>query len=214
MFLLQGPKSEREASPTAASSPLPCGTLEVHTGPAGPATPAEAALGLGAEDWDLLRFDSTDTDESALSWAHAPVPEDTIRGERLGERVVGRKSRFAGFDRRPHSAVHATIDGAMADPSGGSALSPGAAVEAMDGFVCGVEELVLQHYAQEEEGGWHGVHCEGACFLTLFGLLMWDVIFAPVPGTFPAIPSCSQHTVLNRDQHNGLSILALLRTNV
>ncbi|XP_071720394.1 fanconi-associated nuclease 1 homolog [Rutidosis leptorrhynchoides] len=52
-----------------------------------------------------------------------------------------------------------------------------------DGQQCGVEELALQYYA-EEGGGWQGVHSESGVWLTLFGLLMWDVIFADVPNVF------------------------------
>ncbi|KAL3700576.1 hypothetical protein R1sor_018598 [Riccia sorocarpa] len=53
-----------------------------------------------------------------------------------------------------------------------------------DGMQCGVEELALQYYASEEGGCWEGVHCEGGVILTLFGLLMWDVLFAEVPDVF------------------------------
>ncbi|BBM97433.1 fanconi-associated nuclease 1 [Marchantia polymorpha subsp. ruderalis] len=53
-----------------------------------------------------------------------------------------------------------------------------------DGEQCGVEELALQYYASEEGGAWQGVHCEGGVWLTLFGLLMWDVLFAEVPDVF------------------------------
>ncbi|KAL2651124.1 hypothetical protein R1flu_019252 [Riccia fluitans] len=53
-----------------------------------------------------------------------------------------------------------------------------------DGIQCSVEELALQYYASEEGGGWEGVHCEGGVLLTLFGLLMWDVLFADVPDVF------------------------------
>lgn len=52
-----------------------------------------------------------------------------------------------------------------------------------DGEQCGVEQLALQHYAGEG-GGWHGVHTESGIWLTIFGLLMWDVIFADVPNVF------------------------------
>lgn len=52
-----------------------------------------------------------------------------------------------------------------------------------DGEQCGVEQLVLQHYAGEG-GGWHGVHTESGIWLTIFGLLMWDIIFADVPNVF------------------------------
>jgi hypothetical protein len=40
-----------------------------------------------------------------------------------------------------------------------------------------VEQLALQHYASEEGGGWQGLHCEGGVWATLFGLLLWDVLF-------------------------------------
>ncbi|PWA46851.1 fanconi-associated nuclease [Artemisia annua] len=53
-----------------------------------------------------------------------------------------------------------------------------------DGEQCGVEELALQYYAGEEGGGWQGVHSESGIWLTVFGLLMWDVIFADVPNVF------------------------------
>ncbi len=47
-----------------------------------------------------------------------------------------------------------------------------------------MEELALQLYAQPAEGGWEGVHSEGASLRTLFGLLLWDQLFAPVPHVF------------------------------
>ena len=53
-----------------------------------------------------------------------------------------------------------------------------------DGELCGVEQVALQYYAGEEGGGWHGVHAETGIWLTIFGLLMWDVIFADVPEVF------------------------------
>ncbi|XP_021765063.1 fanconi-associated nuclease 1 homolog [Chenopodium quinoa] len=52
-----------------------------------------------------------------------------------------------------------------------------------DGEQCGVEELALQFYAGEG-GGWQGVHTESGIWLTIYGLLMWDVIFSDVPNTF------------------------------
>nr|XP_011462554.1 PREDICTED: fanconi-associated nuclease 1 homolog [Fragaria vesca subsp. vesca] len=51
-----------------------------------------------------------------------------------------------------------------------------------DGEQCGVEQLALQYYA--EEGGWQGVHTESGIWLTIFGLLMWDIIFSSVPDVF------------------------------
>ncbi|XP_048333316.2 fanconi-associated nuclease 1 homolog isoform X2 [Ziziphus jujuba] len=52
-----------------------------------------------------------------------------------------------------------------------------------DGEQCGVEELALQYYAGEG-GGWKGVHTESGIWLTIFGLLMWDVMFCDVPNVF------------------------------
>ncbi|KAG0454962.1 hypothetical protein HPP92_024254 [Vanilla planifolia] len=52
-----------------------------------------------------------------------------------------------------------------------------------DGELCGVEQLALEYYAGEG-GGWQGVHSESGIWMTIFGLLMWDVIFSPVPNVF------------------------------
>nr|CAD1836469.1 unnamed protein product [Ananas comosus var. bracteatus] len=52
-----------------------------------------------------------------------------------------------------------------------------------DGELCGVEQLALQYYA-EEGGGWQGIHSESGIWMTIFGLLMWDVLFADVPDVF------------------------------
>ncbi|KAI9466069.1 VRR-NUC domain-containing protein [Lactarius psammicola] len=47
--------------------------------------------------------------------------------------------------------------------------------------VVNVETYALQHY---ERLGYRGYHCEGRIITTLFGLLFWDIIFAPIPGAF------------------------------
>lgn len=52
-----------------------------------------------------------------------------------------------------------------------------------DGGLCGVEQLALQYYAGEG-GGWQGVHSESGIWMTVFGILMWDAIFAVVPDVF------------------------------
>ena len=44
-----------------------------------------------------------------------------------------------------------------------------------------METYALQHY---EHLGYRGYHCEGRIVTTLFGLLFWDIIFAPIPGAF------------------------------
>ncbi|CAM8921116.1 unnamed protein product [Rhodiola kirilowii] len=54
-----------------------------------------------------------------------------------------------------------------------------------DGEQCGVEELALQYYAGVEGGEWKGVHSESGIWLTIFGILMWDIIFADVPNIAP-----------------------------
>ncbi|KAI0333539.1 hypothetical protein GY45DRAFT_1344002 [Cubamyces sp. BRFM 1775] len=51
-----------------------------------------------------------------------------------------------------------------------------------DGEEVSVETFALQYY--EAEHGCKGYHCEGRIVTTLFGLLFWDVIFAPIPGVF------------------------------
>nr|KYP32919.1 Coiled-coil domain-containing protein MTMR15 [Cajanus cajan] len=52
-----------------------------------------------------------------------------------------------------------------------------------EGKQCGVEELALHYYAGAG-GGWQGIHAESGIWLTIFGLLMWDVIYADVPNVF------------------------------
>ncbi|CAN6801582.1 unnamed protein product [Brassica oleracea] len=51
-----------------------------------------------------------------------------------------------------------------------------------DGEQCGVEQLALQYY--NGGGGWQGMHTESSIWLTIFGLLMWDILFSDVPGVF------------------------------
>ncbi|KAG9128348.1 hypothetical protein FRC07_000461 [Ceratobasidium sp. 392] len=44
-----------------------------------------------------------------------------------------------------------------------------------------VETFALEYYATL---GFRGFHSEGSIISTLFGLLFWDILFAPVPGAF------------------------------
>ncbi|CAA7048148.1 unnamed protein product [Microthlaspi erraticum] len=53
-----------------------------------------------------------------------------------------------------------------------------------DGEQCGVEQLALQYYNGEGGGGWQGIHTESSIWLTIFGLLLWDILFSDVPGVF------------------------------
>ena len=48
-----------------------------------------------------------------------------------------------------------------------------------------VEEWVLAYY--RENGFPDGVHGEGSTLTTIFMLLMWDVVFSPVPDAFHSI---------------------------
>lgn len=47
-----------------------------------------------------------------------------------------------------------------------------------------VEELAIQYYSQSEHGSWKGIHCEGGIWNTLFGILMWDILFSDLPNVF------------------------------
>lgn len=53
--------------------------------------------------------------------------------------------------------------------------------QGLDGAPCAVEALALQHYAAQ---GWSGIWGENVIHTTLFGLLLWDIVFAPVPDVF------------------------------
>ncbi|KAM6352641.1 fanconi-associated nuclease 1 isoform 2-T4 [Alca torda] len=49
--------------------------------------------------------------------------------------------------------------------------------------MCSVEELALTHYRQN--GFDQGIHGEGSTFMTLYGILMWDIIFLDdIPDVF------------------------------
>lgn len=47
-----------------------------------------------------------------------------------------------------------------------------------------MEQLALQYYASEAGGGWTGIHTEGGIWATLFGIIMWDLLFADVADVF------------------------------
>ncbi|XP_068266922.1 fanconi-associated nuclease 1 [Nyctibius grandis] len=53
----------------------------------------------------------------------------------------------------------------------------------MSTVMCSVEELALTHYRQN--GFDQGIHGEGSTFITLYGILMWDIIFMDdIPDVF------------------------------
>ncbi|XP_060709589.1 fanconi-associated nuclease 1 isoform X2 [Hemiscyllium ocellatum] len=64
----------------------------------------------------------------------------------------------------------------MENTSEGPSLGQG---EPCDTIICSVEEVSLAYYRQQ------GIHGEGTTFLTLFGLLFWDIIFqSGIPDVF------------------------------
>mmetsp|Transcript_13720 Transcript_13720/g.25872 ORF Transcript_13720/g.25872 Transcript_13720/m.25872 type:complete len:747 (-) Transcript_13720:12-2252(-) len=56
-------------------------------------------------------------------------------------------------------------------------------------FVYGDQQMRVEEYALIYYGhkGWTGFHSENSIFITLYGLLMWDVIFAPLPDVFHTV---------------------------
>ncbi len=89
-----------------------------------------------------------------------------------------------------HTAV-GEVEEAVDEEEGGGTDFEGAVGSDGDGVEEGggpsdpllfVEEHALQHY--EENGGWRGLHCEGSPIITLFGILMWDLLFLPLPDVF------------------------------
>jgi fanconi-associated nuclease 1 len=56
-----------------------------------------------------------------------------------------------------------------------------------DGLPTSVEAAALHAYAHAPTlggPGWTGLHAENAVATTLFGLLFWDILFAPHPHVF------------------------------
>ncbi|GAA5848994.1 hypothetical protein JCM3766R1_005419 [Sporobolomyces carnicolor] len=52
---------------------------------------------------------------------------------------------------------------------------------ARDGREVSVEELALEQYINE---GWKGFHSENGVLTSIFALVFWDIIFAPIDGVF------------------------------
>ncbi|NXU12906.1 FAN1 nuclease, partial [Pardalotus punctatus] len=88
--------------------------------------------------------------------------------------------------------THVTISGKMC-PQTGMAKSVFLMEDIGDGeggkdcsvstVMCSVEELALTHYRRN--GFDQGIHGEGSTFITLYGILMWDIIFMDdVPDVF------------------------------
>jgi Fanconi-associated nuclease 1 len=137
---------------------------------------------------------STDLDhlgrkEESLQVAEAGVNDSCIRGgDRLAlQRRVVRLSKPPRRWRRPSYAE--SLERKWEEIQiRGRPLNCTAGLKSRfygyDGQQCGVEELALQYYASEEGGRWQGMHSEGGVWMTLFGLLMWDILFTDVPDVF------------------------------
>jgi hypothetical protein len=136
----------------------------------------------------------------------ATCPTFTLRGKRLpkNEDGFGRSSGGGWLPIGHAESVRpcgeevdgSSVDGVWLRLSGAAATTsthPPASAEFSDGAaaartscsgsndttvaVNSVEEYVRRHYLHH---GFEGYHCENRLFLTLFGLLLWDVIHGPV----------------------------------
>ena len=66
-----------------------------------------------------------------------------------------------------------------------------------------VEELVIDHFFLAENGGWEGIHCENGFALTLFSLIMWDLIWSidSEPSAFCELPFEFRHSTWLAQNH-------------
>ena len=135
----------------------------------------------------------------------ASCPTFTLRGKRLPkeEDRFGRPSSGGGWlpirhvdSVQPPCGAEEAVHGSVADgvwlqnsTAGSGELTAVAAAPAAEAASCSapecgaaaaassVEEYVRRHYLHH---GFEGYHCENRLFLTLFGLLLWDVVHAGV----------------------------------
>ncbi|RPD66429.1 hypothetical protein L226DRAFT_479073 [Lentinus tigrinus ALCF2SS1-7] len=109
--------------------------------------------------------------------------EDSLLLDRAGRVVNGspKKTQITevlNWKNRKEPAPKVKQEGAKSDKSaGGKSIWKG-----RDGEEVSVEQLALEHY--EDKHGCKGFHSEGRIVTTLFGLLFWEIIFAPIPGAF------------------------------
>ncbi|XP_061409641.1 fanconi-associated nuclease 1 isoform X3 [Lethenteron reissneri] len=99
------------------------------------------------------------------------APKVTIRGKACPQTGMG-KSVF--LREEEEEAMEVEVAGGSRDGVGATTTTT---------IMCSVEELALAHYRSQDFD--QGLHGEGATFCTLFGLLLWDVIFSDtVPDVF------------------------------
>ncbi|XP_078718333.1 fanconi-associated nuclease 1 isoform X1 [Lampetra fluviatilis] len=99
------------------------------------------------------------------------APKVTIRGKACPQTGMG-KSVF--LREEEEEAMEVEVAGGSRDGVGATTTTTT--------IMCSVEELALAHYRSQDFD--QGLHGEGATFCTLFGLLLWDVIFS---GTVPDV---------------------------
>ncbi|KAG2484067.1 hypothetical protein HYH03_017087 [Edaphochlamys debaryana] len=120
------------------------------------------------------------------AWAPAALaePREVVVAGYMLRGATGLKSRFLA-PQQPSTAPPepAAEPGPSEDPSAGAGPGP-AERPWVPPEVVSVEELALLHYASPAGGGWRGVHSEGGVWGTLWGLLLWDVLFMEVDEVF------------------------------
>ncbi|KAI8462547.1 MAG: hypothetical protein J3K34DRAFT_462867 [Monoraphidium minutum] len=155
-----------------------------------------ACPGRRGEWWARLSIDLEHTKQArgtgvdaALEVAEAALADTYVRhGDRLAlQRRVLRLGKPPRRWRRPPWAAAVAAEPperrVVGRPLAGS-VGARNRYYGYDGRQVCVEDLALQYYARDEGGGWRGIHTEGGIWATLFGLVMWDVLFADVPGVF------------------------------
>lgn len=129
----------------------------------------------------------------SLEAAEAALADEWVRGGdrwALERRVIRlgkppRRWRKYPFEARASwEPSQTTIEASLAAPGGPRAIGLKSVFRGLDGQPCSVENRALQHYSSDEGGAWTGRHCENGIWNTLFGLIMWDVLFHPVNDVF------------------------------
>ncbi|KAI0062194.1 hypothetical protein BV25DRAFT_1916125 [Artomyces pyxidatus] len=107
------------------------------------------------------------------------VRQAALHLDRIGRKILppaGTQSLEHFFDSKAQGNGHKPTTSVLELEQKGKSTWKG-----NDDEIVNVETLALQHY---ERLGYKGYHCEGSIVRTLFGILFWDIIFAPVSGAF------------------------------
>ena len=134
------------------------------------------------EDTNNKRNDNIEVDDQGDEWkVVANTRKNNNNNSSMNHHIINNENASKSFlEALPKEHLWVITDKALNRETGYKSRFIGFDNE----IGCSVEELVLQHF-QLNEGGWTGLHCEGSPMRTLFGLLMWDVIFIDdVPNVF------------------------------